>query len=300
MGKTDIKEFMKLAVERIQRRLGSVSVRSDDVIKNNGIVNHSITIVSKQSNISPCIYVDRLYAQYNKEEKSLDDVINEIISIYEDNKVKCDFDVSRFTDYEKVKPLLQGRLVNTESNKAILSNMPHREFLDLSVIYVVEIEGYENCIGSIKVTNEHMKLWNVSEEILYQQAMQNMILANDGYVVSMAEMLKQQLGEEADMIISEDEMLYVIGNKKGTYGAIEILNENLLKTFADQIESDFLIIPSSVHECLLMSILDKNMDLTFVSDMVRDVNNTVVSKEDILSYCVYKYQRSTGRVTLAA
>ena len=74
--------------------------------------------------------------------------------------------------------------------------------------------------------------------------------------------------------------------------------EKNLKEFADRTGADFYILPSSIHETLLIPVAD-NMELDYLTSMVREVNATQVTPEEQLSDNVYIYRRATDSIELA-
>ena len=70
-----------------------------------------------------------------------------------------------------------------------------------------------------------------------------------------------------------------------------------LRDFSDREGSSFYIIPSSIHELLLLPVEDDS-DSAEIKDMIKDVNDTQVSEEEILSYSLYYYDREKGDVTM--
>ena len=102
------------------------------------------------------------------------------------------------------------------------------------------------------------------------------------------------------MVIGEDDMIpmYVCTNTAKLNGAGVILYQELLQEFADRIGSDFYILPSSIHETLLIPA-NGDMDLEYLRDMVRTVNRTEVAEDEVLSDSVYRYNRLLDRVELA-
>ena len=84
--------------------------------------------------------------------------------------------------------------------------------------------------------------------------------------------------------------MFVLTNKNRTFGAITILYPNILKCFADKVKSDLFILPSSIHEVIIIARCELDRIISF-EDMVREVNDEQVAKEDILSYHVYEYCR---------
>ncbi len=63
----------------------------------------------------------------------------------------------------------------------------------------------------------------------------------------------------------------MLGNRNGIKGAAVILYEGLLKEMAKSLESDLLILPSSIHEILVMAY-DNEVDLFLIKDMVESVS----------------------------
>ena len=214
--------------------------------------------------------------------------------------IQCDNSI--ITDFNKARAELRARLVNTQKNEDILFNVPHREFLDLSIVYVLEVNaGCGELSGSICVTNEHMKLWGVDENDLYNQVKENRYSKDEGCIESMYDILCNMAKPEICEFMSPNVPdIYVITNKKKVNGAVEIINEKALKRFADMVKKDIVVIPSSVHECILIPIDGTQQNMDTLQRMVSEVNNTQLDEEDILSYHVYKYERVSGQITIAA
>ena len=76
-----------------------------------------------------------------------------------------------------------------------------------------------------------------------------------------------------------------------------ILYQHLLHDFARRIGSDFYILPSSVHEVLLIPA-DNQISMSTLSSMVRDVNSSQLAREEILSDHVYYYSLETDQITM--
>ena len=147
------------------------------VFKNNGITYDGLYIMEKDCNVSPTIYLNEYYDLYveNVDAKSeaVECVWDKIYSIYKANLPVFDFDVSLFTDFEKMKEKVRVRLVNTELNKERLSDIANVPFLDLSIIFYVWIDSGACKNGSIMIHKEHLKLWGKTEEELLEIALEN-------------------------------------------------------------------------------------------------------------------------------
>jgi len=62
-------------------------------------------------------------------------------------------------------------------------------------------------------------------------------------------------------------------------------------------ESNLLIIPSSIHECIVIPTNQLDMDVEEATEIVKAVNTTEVPEEEILSDHVYIFNRDTSKIT---
>lgn len=94
--------------------------------------------------------------------------------------------------------------------------------------------------------------------------------------------------------------MYVITNKQNLYGAVCILYPDVLKDVAQKLDSDFYVLPSSVHETI--AVPAENLDINHASSlkaMVREVNQSELTPEEVLSDNVYYYCRKKHTLSLA-
>lgn len=279
-----------------------------NVNKNNGLVLTGISILKKDCNIAPTIYLNQVFEQY-QEGRTMESICREIIRVYEEYAVHTDFDVSYVTDFAKVQNRICYKLINAEKNEALLTDVPHVMLEDLAIIFYILVSKDSGGTGTITVKNNMLSFWNVDTDTLYQLALVNTQRLFRGTVRSMAsvmtEILSHKLDEECaqefyDMMVGEDDMIpmYICTNADKLNGAGVILYQGLLQKFADRVGSDFYILPSSIHETLLIPA-NSDMDIEYLRDMVRTVNRTEVAPDEILSDSVYYYNRLTDRVEIA-
>lgn len=89
----------------------------------------------------------------------------------------------------------------------------------------------------------------------------------------------------------------VLSNERRIHGAVCMLYPGVLKEMADRIGGDFFIIPSSVHEVILLPDADKGLN-EGLKQLIREVNSTQVAPEEVLSDTLYRYDRAEGRVMM--
>ena len=104
-----------------------------------------------------------------------------------------------------------------------------------------------------------------------------------------------EAAEPAVEIPADGPALHVLTNRRGIYGASCMLYRDIIKDFADQEETDVIILPSSIHEVLLFP--DHLMfDYAFLCRTVQEINREDVSEEDVLSDRIYIFSRETGTI----
>ena len=155
---------------------------------------------------------------------------------------------------------------------------------------------------------EHMKIWKVDINTLYGLAEINTPRLLPAEIKTMTEVMKKIAGEymESDWgdtffegLLDESipKPLYVMSNCDGMKGAAVILYEGVLKEFAEKIGCDLFILPSSIHEVLLVPY-EESVNAAELEETVKMINLAEVPKEEVLSDHVYLYSRKTDQVIM--
>ena len=299
----EYREFLENVRKEVESRYDSnVSVTLNHVMKNNGTELDGITIMEKDKNIAPTIYINSFYDRY-REGVSLKAVVSEIIRIYNQNKNSININADYFENYENVRKTIVYKLVNYQKNKKLLEDVPYKRVLDLAVVFYCLIEQRKGVSATALIHNEHLRIWNVTEDEIYNDALKNTPVLLAGSIVPMSKILREIAGtapvdnDEKVCEYTGEDILYVLTNSSRVNGAACILYDNLLKKFANDVHSDLYILPSSVHEVIIVP--KKNaFDKSELADMVREVNEQGVSQDEILSDNVYEYNRKNGLITM--
>lgn len=298
-------EFRDSIIDGILKRFPDKEIRKHDVIKNNNVTVSGIAIHDRGVNVGPCIYLEKYYGDYIENGMDIQGIIEDIAACYDESRVKFSIDTDIIGDYPHACPGIRGRLVNTDMNRDILEEIPHREFLDLSLVYYMKMP-IGSSHGSIRISNVILRLWNVTEEELYSRVRENMKERDVSLVQRMSDIFKELNpvfpGEETDGMAEAERNLpdmYVVSNIEKCNGAVEILNENVIEKAVNMIREDFYVIPSSIHETILVPehLCGSPEEL---QEMVRTINDTQVAEEERLSYHVYKYSRESRQLQFAA
>ncbi len=105
--------------------------------------------------------------------------------------------------------------------------------------------------------------------------------------------------EGINLFSDTDIKMYVLTNREKTFGAAEILDAHTLQAIGKMLADDFIVIPSSVHETIIVPA-DNAPEYSELMDMVCEINATHVDAEERLSNHIYRYNRNEGRLRIAA
>lgn len=282
-------------------------------VRLNGVKLERITIHNKHFNISPAIYLDSFYEEYN-DGKPFGEVMNEIIQVYRRNEPVEDIDVSEYTDFEKMKSHVCMRLCNAEKNADLLKEVPSIPFYDLAIIFYYYIKNDFLGTGQILIRNEHMDKWNVKTADIMKLAMENTPLLLQSKFCNIFDMLEKRygymIGETSDFTdVSEADRnsMWVLTNNEEFQGAAAILYPGMLNKLTEMLGDRYYIIPSSIHEVILVPLRackhvdeDKIAEENFLKEIIKSVNENEVSPEEVLSNNLYYYDKCEGIVKLVS
>lgn len=292
--------FAEMIKKQLEQRYPDCTILVREVMKNNDTLLTGITIIQEGCNISPSIYINQHYAQY-LQGRSVADISNEVADIYECSKVEHNVDMEEILSFERIKEKICFKLVNTERNKEMLQTIPYRMYQDLAVVYYILLEKCEMGSATLMISDDMLNSWGVGENTLYRYAVENTPRLLAGEVVTMKEILAELLGKDTGISQeeSEDDGMYVATNTDRSCGAAVILYAGFLKDFASKQRSDFYILPSSLHEVLFLPVSEK-LDAEELAEMVKEINETQVAPDEVLSDHVYRYYTETDCVRLVA
>lgn len=304
-------EFKKKVVEGIKdwlpEQFATANVSIQVITKNNNVKLTGLTITSEGTNISPTIYLEEFFDRY-MEGADMTEILKRIADVRINNEVKVNFDVSDIIDLENCRCKILPRLIGAEWNKSLLENRPHILIEDLAVTFYINLGKCNSETMSIHISKDLMEQWGVKTEDLYEIAIKNLRDMDEGTFTPMkdiiAEMMIPMIMEECNgdilkaqqkfnEMMPEDDTMYVITNRDKINGACMLLDKNLMEKIINKLGTDIYIIPSSIHECIVISE-NINIKPEELENLVKEVNETQVSVEERLSEKIYKYTLEEG------
>jgi hypothetical protein len=291
----DIKEFGNALIKELENNFGEgFELKFNEVLKNNGVVYHAITIHDKNENVAPTIYIDDLLDRYLRGE-SLTRLAADMTRFYRECSCHKEVDIDFFSAFSEVCPKLSFRLACIETNKKRLQNVPYRTFEDLALVPICVLDISDCGQGSITITRKHLENWEVSEEELWDNIMGNVEKVFPPKVTPISDIINMDLFPVE--CFSQLENIKVISNEGRLFGANVAFYPGVLKAVAEKADSDLYVIPSSVHEMMVFPIKGCLLPTSVMVDMVRDVNTTSLSREEVLSFKVYRYDRDQDKLS---
>ncbi len=282
--------------KKVKEKYPKAVLKFVDIDNNNGQGYEGIYLrLSEQDRIVPIIPVKRFWKGYCTYELSVDDILKEIIDIVQNPEIEIR--IPDIEEYKHIKGKLSMKLINEEMNRERLSKLPYIPYLDMAIIFVVEFYKKENEKLVYTVTWKNLEEWGVTIGEVYQNAYQNLINSNQIRIFSLYEVITQRdpmMGEAVKELI-KDSRICVLSNKSNCNGAVGILFKEKLQEYAVMVgNEDFYIVPSSIHELILLPKCIGEVEE--ILQMVKEVNNSNVSLEEILSYHIYKYEYDKERI----
>lgn len=307
-----LEQFGKKICDAVKETMGTdYEVVFQEVTKNNGVCLHGVMITRKGSNVSPAVYIDELYKDY-EEGRPFGDIVYDILCTYQRHAREINMDMEFFTRFERAKERILYKLIHRESNRKLLKEIPYLEWNDLALVFYYSFEDERFGKAAILIRNSHLTMWGIDLNVLYEKAKENMLRLRPEEVMPIKQLIQEfitqnteQNRDENDIELPEDfgevletgSVMYMLSNRDRMFGAAALLYSEALKKLTQKLNRNLIILPSSVHEVLLVPD-DGVTRKEFYKDMVKEVNDTQVEPEERLSYNVYYYDRVSEKISI--
>lgn len=293
-----IDEFARKMCRAVEEKMSDdYNVELKEVRKNNGVMLHGLVISSGTNNVAPTIYLEHFWRAY-EEGMTFAEVLRRLLEVYGKDAPVKSVNMDFFKEFGKVCDRICYRLVAQIGNEELLKDIPYVEFLDMAICFFYAYKGEDLGEGSILIHNSHMKMWNCAVAELMELACKNTPALFPWQCCSMEDIICEMLDKDsAKQLYAQDVPMKVLSNHQRTNGASCLIYQGVLEHLADIYETDMYILPSSIHETILLpdSGREKPEEL---KAMIMQVNRTQVAPEEVLSDSLYRYDRRKKRVEL--
>lgn len=295
------KQFMHEVAEQLgnERQAEGFNIQCRVFTKNNNTKRYGLVLQQDREKVTPTIFLQPFYENYVRDKTSIEDVAHHIAGILEQVTGQARQYQALSFQFTDCRDRIVYRLISKTMNEDLCEQIPYIPFLDLMISFCIVIGYSESGVETMRITNDQMQQWNVSTAELYRLAEKNTPRIFPARVEPLYDVLQKYLdipdGQEPD-----DELILpmiLIGNEAGVYGASVLLYPGLVEELAEEQGSDLFILPSSVHEFIVIPGADKN-SLGELSAIVQDINAKYVCREEILSDRAYLYKRDEKKFLL--
>lgn len=289
-------QFICAVKDQVAQHLGEgMSLQIHTALKNNGKERVGLTVSDKRVNISPTIYLEEYFRQYN-EGTSISDIAASVLDVYHEVKFEHTWPVHTVKDFATMKSKIAYKLIHARKNEAFLQKTPHITYLDFAIVFYILFEVDESGTATIPITTELMQLWGVSLEEIQQHAFYNAPTLLPASFKPMQIVINELTGTNYSEEDFTENLMYVLTNNLRSFGASCLLYDGMLPHIGEELAENYYILPSSVHEMIIVPE-SNSPSRSYLKEMVKDVNRTQVDDEEFLSDCVYYYDRKTDSLS---
>lgn len=252
---------------------------------------------------SPSVDLDQLFIVYQTTMLSVEDILRDVAKQIGNFDDRLDFKYLR--DYDALKERLFIRICDSARNQDLLAKVPHSNMDALAVTYHVAVERRrkDGALGSVLINNGMLKEYGVSLEQLHRDATENskkmfppVITSLNDFFGNMERQMMEAAGMEqddidlvyGDMSWNFDSPFYMITNTDQLNGAASLFYPDMMDEISKKMEGGYYIVPSSIHEFLLVSERDA-VGLDILQNTVKEVNKYYVEPDIQLGSDIFHY-----------
>ncbi len=272
------KQFAEKFREHLPEPYCSWELKLIRVPKVNGIMDAISMVPKTPENIAvPNLYIEDLYQAYlfwGNLETVLEKASQAFVS-----GMEYTYSLMERPEVEDPREDSVFMLINTEMNKELLQEVPHRSFLDMTIIYRLVLECPGEGFNSAIIDQRAADAYDLDEDELFRITARN------------------TPRKMPPLLETISDTFYLLTNQQRAMGAGVLLYDGVLDEAAEKIGSDLFVLPSSIHEVFLVP--DLGQDLQMMRRTVIEANRSVVKRREILSDNVYRYSRKEKKLAVA-
>lgn len=283
-------QFVEQVCTQINDMSGnSIIAEVHTALKNNSVMRTGITLINSEINISPTLYLEELYEEF-LDGCPLLDIVFRILEIYDEIRFEHSWNIGELLNYDAISNKIAYKLIHFKRNLPFLETVPYIRYHDLAIVFFLLIEVNPCGNGTILITNEMLTSWKITPEDLYQTAAVNTPKLFPSVFKPMCAVVSEMLGTVCTYEDMMDNRMYILTNSIKHFGSATILYKNTLEDIANELQDDFYLIPSSIHEIIILP-RRYSPSAPELDQMIKEVNQTELSEDEVLSDHAYYYSR---------
>ena len=178
------------------------------------------------------------------------------------------------------------RLLNRSKNREYLKDIPHIEMTGLALIAEMRSGEFRAVI-----TNGLLRSLGMTKDELFERAFEDAVSNDRATLYRISDMLcdpedcENLLDKATGTVLPPPDSLYVLSNESCFWGAAALFYPGMLSRLTELMDGDFYVLPSSVHEVLLLPVYEG--DPQNLADTIRAANRSVTDCDVFLSDELY-------------
>lgn len=280
----------------------------EERVKDNNVVVHGMTLRQEGVTTSPLLYLDEFYLRAKNHEPLrpiLRDISNKYLLAELDAKKIEVPDMSSETLMEKVR----CRVIDARANEKLVQSLVHQDLGCGYAMILYRETKLGDKTGMVQITHEIAEMAGLSEKELLERALSNTEKAEKATFMEVTKVLfgpsdkPQYLSDEP--YIDPDSNLIVLTNdaEPPVYGSTVFFYPETQEKVAEVLGCSYYVLPSSVHEVLIVPVREEQMggmDKESMVHMVKDINEMQVAPQERFGNRVLFYDKDTKELSIAA
>ncbi len=291
-------EFCKLAIEGAKLLMQmahnvETDIKYQQLLKNNVRID-ALTFQREGVNISPTVHINSYFDRY-KAGEDIQSIIKDIAETAY-RAMEHNITLPEMTPEEATR-CIRLDLVNYENNREMLESVPHYVIGEGEGALAAYPRWYISDRASFVVRNEVCgQLGLVPEELLQMastntqnmeyklDSIGNVLMGMMGDIGTLSEEMSQMMDQQ------QTPQMLVLTTPDGCHGAAAMLSTEAMDRAKEMLGCDTVyVIPSSIHEVIIVPGDENGITPDILKDMIMDVNATELDPADILSDYPLKY-----------
>ncbi len=201
--------------------------------------------------------------------------------------IRTDFYSGR-ENFKRIRDYITFELINYKLNAAMLLNAVFEPVLDLAKVYIIMTFDREDLPAVTLIEKDMFESWGISRDELRVIAQKNA----DRLMEPRIHILKGTFKRNADIDI------YICSNPRQFLGAsVMVYKSRPIQTWAVNKHMNVLIIPSSIHELLLVEAKDF-IGIEKLRDVMKEFNESTNKRSEVLSSNIYRYMTKNNDIEM--
>lgn len=288
----EYQEFVDQAAKDVRqylpKRLQNAKIETVQVEKLQNAGYYGISVQPQTGQIGISLDLKPFYQNY-LESMDYDDELLTIAQVIRNGlKNPPVFSIGEMDNYEIMKETLMIQVVPIEGNEIMLATIPHVKWKDLAIIYRFTSDCEQEGIATMLITNALLDQYGITKEQLHEDAMVYAPINFPFCIRDMNDILKGASENSAEQPSPMKNQMLIASCYPASNGAGCIFYPGFMDQAAERIGGSFFVLPSSVHEVILVPD-DGSVDYLALLKSVKEVNMREVKKGDFLANNVYYY-----------